>query len=67
MSYLDCPVGCGRQRQPRHLMCTPCWRRVPHFLKREVHRTWKEVERTSEQDAYDEYDRIRNEAIASVA
>jgi hypothetical protein len=65
-SIWDCPTGCGGQRTHGHVMCSPCWRQVPHRLKKELHDTWRLVEQTSTQSAYDDYDRVRNQAIASV-
>jgi len=37
----QCPVGCGRRRRRGHLMCGPCWSRVPKFLQRDVLNTWR--------------------------
>lgn len=32
-------LGCKAPCPPRHLMCGPCWARVPADLQREVYRT----------------------------
>ncbi len=40
---LPCPVpGCRNLRRiETHVMCWPCWRHVPFFLKAEVWKQWK--------------------------
>lgn len=36
-----CPVSlCGAALRRGHLMCRPCWSRVPRALQSSVNRTW---------------------------
>ena len=65
LGQLACPTGCGRTCKRGHLMCGPCWRRVPKDLQSEVYATWRSVQRGSA-TAYPAYERAREAAIASV-
>ncbi len=41
MSHHCHALGCKRACPPAHLMCAPCWRKVPADLQREVYATCK--------------------------
>jgi hypothetical protein len=35
-----CPARCGRHVSTGHLLCPPCWKKVPKDLRSRVNRTW---------------------------
>ena len=62
-----CPIGCGRNCKPGHLMCSGCWRLVPRDLQQEVYRTWRAWQRSNgDADRMAAYRSARDAAIASV-
>lgn len=63
-----CPTGCGRLVASGHLMCRPCWYRVPKPLQADVYRTlrtWRAGDYEAG-DAAKAYRAARDAAIASV-
>lgn len=63
----DCPVpGCDRSVPRSKLMCGPCWGAVPPETQRRVYRTWQRWQRTRSDDAFEEYNDARTEAIEAV-
>jgi hypothetical protein len=61
-----CPTGCGRSRQPDHMMCRTCWFKVPAALRHDVWHTWRRYLRTASTSDRKRYQQAREAAIASV-
>ena len=59
-------LGCDRACPPAHLMCAPCWGRVPPALQREVYRTVK-LRGPSVDATWAPWWRAQARAIAAVA
>ena len=63
---LPCPAGCGRRKNAAHLLCGPCWSRVPGYLQRPVNTTWNRYQRTRQQADLEEYLAAKEAALASI-
>ena len=62
-----CPVGCGRNRSPKYLMCRPCWAMVPQELRGAVYDGASKFHRQSPGHSIKEdLERYRNASAAAV-
>ena len=62
-----CPVGCGRNKAPKYLMCRPCWAMVPQELRGAVYDGASKFHRQSPGHSIKEdLERYRNASAAAV-
>lgn len=63
-----CPTGCGRNVLAGHLMCKPCWSKVPSDLQQRVYATWRKWKNDLDNTtAMADYRAARDNALAAVA
>jgi len=63
-----CPTGCGRQVARGHLMCRPCWAKVPKELQQRVYVTWRAWRKDfADETAMAAYREARENAMAAIA